>query len=924
MIEYLPSVARVAVAAGLLASLASCRGPGHGPAPSSSEERERAFTWFGTLGFPDVKGRSFVRVATGRWRQHEGDPPENSYVTGFLLEDKGDTFVVFTPALETLTLRKTPDRTPAPERVGYEVRDLAADTAVYLKALQDRNSSNMEDLWRRFGERLGERSEVFVLAWACWRQGLDGRAAELYDHAAGMPGRQWGPAEARPAQSLQEGVARDIAHAEMWRAVLDFGDPGVSCRQLLERFDRLVRNYPESEHAARAVETADLLRRMVKEDAEHAAKRRAGRPFEQLSRKEQIAELIFQLRDQNGRQWSQPGHCDIFLTRGDKEDSPAHRLVRYGFDAIPQLIDALEDPRFTRSVGFHRDYYFSHFVLRVGDCAEAILARIAGRYFYERRSTHAAMLKDGDVARVKEEMKTWWAEVQKKGEKAVLVEATAKGDGNSPSQGERLLERYPEAALPALAAGARAAGDSWVRAALVGVVGKVKGDDCLPFLLAELKDGPFLDGRLAAARSLHERGRPEGVSAMIAEWEGRRLAPGGARPDGPPTLADGCAVAGFLATCGKVEAIEALGKDLRRRPVDLRETVVESFAEDETLSLYSTWVEGPLAPADAARRDPPERLRAAIEQLLIAALDDTDERVGMSGMWHGKEFSDPRICDMAGLVLNGLAPRRYPFDLEAPLVERDRARLALKNVWREAHGQAPLPLPVRKAVAPVPEEKLRPLLEKLTRGPEAERKATEREIERLGVGALPGVLKRLEGAGDPDRAVLERLARRLACLVTEVVIAEDSLEPDPLLAARLQDMKGRPFDPGTFVHTVSSLVKLWPGRVHAVRLTADRAGDGTGMVLKVDLLDKARAGRLNGLASITPDPAAPRDRPYSWHYHERVRVGRKHLHDRNGTATAEGLADKEAELRDALTEACSAAPREPIEIGVQLLAEWPN
>ena len=39
-----------------------------------------------------------------------------------------------------------------------------------------------------------------------------------------------------------------------------------------------------------------------------------GKPFAELREEEKIAELIFQLRDQNGRQWSQPGSCDVFMT----------------------------------------------------------------------------------------------------------------------------------------------------------------------------------------------------------------------------------------------------------------------------------------------------------------------------------------------------------------------------------------------------------------------------------------------------------------------------------------------------------------------------------------------------------------------------------------------------------------------------------
>ena len=70
---------------------------------------------------------------------------------------------------------------------------------------------------------------------------------------------------------------------------------------------------------------------MITEDKAHAARAPKEGEFDKLPKKEQIAELIFQLRDQNGQQWSQPGACDIFLDlRG--EASPASRLVAMGYD----------------------------------------------------------------------------------------------------------------------------------------------------------------------------------------------------------------------------------------------------------------------------------------------------------------------------------------------------------------------------------------------------------------------------------------------------------------------------------------------------------------------------------------------------------------------------------------------------------------
>src|SRR5207244_11567667 len=128
------------------------------------------------------------------------------------------------------------------------------------------------------------------------------------------------------------------------------------------------------------------------------------------------------------------------------EKSPAQQLVDIGYDAVPQLIAVLEDERFTRSVGYQRNFYFSHFVLRVGDCAEAVLERIAGRTFWEPRSSSAAMLKDGQIKEVRKSVQDWWDAFKRNGEKQVLIDGVSSGDYNSPKQAKRLVNKYPESA----------------------------------------------------------------------------------------------------------------------------------------------------------------------------------------------------------------------------------------------------------------------------------------------------------------------------------------------------------------------------------------------------------------------------------------------------------------------------------------------
>jgi hypothetical protein len=901
--------------------------PAARPATATAEEPAAVFAWFDTLGFPDVKDKPFVRVATGQQTQSGGGGPRNTYVPGFLTEENADSFTYISLSLAPRTLRKTPAHAPEHESVGFEPVDLARYARSRLESL--RSSAAREDGERRFWEiGYGRRTETFVLAWACWRNGLEDAAHELFELASGMPPYERSGPDDPPGPPLREFVAEEVAHHEMWRAVLAFEDPTVSRTQLLDRFERIVKTFPDSKHHARAVETTNLLRQMVREDDEFAAKKPI-RNFEKLSKDEQAAEWVFRLRDQNGHQTFEPGGCDVFTTDDQAVPSPAHRLVALGYDAVPRLIDALEDQRFTRSVGCHRSFHFKHYTLRVGDCALAVLERIAGRAFWEPTSTFSYMTMDKMSAESKKKVKAWYAELQKKGEKRLLIEATERGDKASYEQAKLLVSRYPDAALPAIVAGVEAAADGWTRGELVAVTAEIKDDGPVAFLLREAKEGRFAYSRFAAARCLDERGLPDGLDAMIAEWRNQRpkskplpgyetrAVPG--LPPGPET------VAGFLATSGKVEAIEALAKDLLSRPADLRMEVISALGTHESLSMVSSGAGAPLRPSLKRPRDNPEAVRAAAVDLLVDALDDTEEVVGVSGSWDGKEFADPRICDVAGHVLSQVRPEVYRFDLSAPLAVRNRDIVGLKNAWRSARGLEPLPLPAAPVVDAVPAQTLRPLLDQLAgtgggRTPEAEAR-----IEALGPGALPGILERLRDVDKdaPARASLERLSRRVACVVSRVEVAEKSVRPDAALTHKLEAMKGRPFEPDDFREAVRSLAKKLPEGVPAVRFSVTRDGDGTGITLTVDLLDAARTERLARHGWIARDPSLPKDVPSFWNCDVRVRLGRKSLLNSSGvTSHAHLLSEGEDNLRRALREACSGEPREPIDARLQLVASW--
>jgi hypothetical protein len=147
---------------------------------------------------------------------------------------------------------------------------------------------------------------------------------------------------------------------------------------------------------------------MVGEDVRH---RQENRSFQKMTEAEKIEELIYQLREQNARQLTIPGKVSAMSFR--QRGSAAWKLVAMGHAAVPRLIDAIDDRRPTRTVGYWRDFTFSHYVLRVGDSAVSILEEIAGRTFWHGGS---CVSKEGRENEVRAEVLNWWDRVEAKPE----------------------------------------------------------------------------------------------------------------------------------------------------------------------------------------------------------------------------------------------------------------------------------------------------------------------------------------------------------------------------------------------------------------------------------------------------------------------------------------------------------------------------
>lgn len=858
---------------------------------STAGERNKAFKWFNELGYPDVKDRKFVDVATGHWVTYGNDPTNNTFARGFLLEQKGDTFKILTLSLDELTFKKTPAGTPVWKQVSYEASDLKEGAAAYFKALRSPRKET-DRQYSRFGEAsLHSRTETFVVAWACWREGLHDLAAELFDHAARVPNGYGYNPDDPPKEPLQALVAADLAHTEMWRGVLAFGDPSISRTALLKKFEHIVKHYPASDQHKKAKATVDLLTKMIDEDTAH---KKSANEFGQLSKKEQITELIFQLRDQNGHQYFQPGACDIFGPFSRKADTPAHKLVDIGYDAIPQLIEYLDDERFSRSVGFHRNFYFSHHVLRVGECAKTIISRIAGRSFY--LPSDSKLTQEEVRAKEKADMKAWYAEFVKRGEKGFLIDSTERGDLDSAEMGRRLAEKYPKDALPILIKGARATKIGHVRATMVDLIASFKGEDSLQFLLTEINDGPFAQPRLTAAEELHKLGRSEGLAAMIAWW-GRRSDPQKvAKEHDEDPGAWSWYIMRFLVSCGELEAMNALAKDLKKHPVNARL---------ELIAALSGMDDGPYRREKKAAKDP-AKMASTVEALLIAAFDDPEES------YTSKDYPETRVCDLAAQVLSQLHPKKFTFDAAAHPSSRNRQLVIMKNVWNRANNLPPLPVPELRRIPAIPMDELRPILDRYLAAVGDKRLAVRNEIEKLGFGALPGVLERRDKTSEKtEQAIWKDLANRLSCIVAEIEIAEKSVKPNAIIAKRLDSLKGKPFDAKDFIETIGIILKNSPKDAQGFRVAVRRIGGGTGFSMKFDFL---------------ANPKNAKGPPSQWGFSESVKIGKAHVRSQFGATSDAGFKQwtggNYPDLEKILAQVSAVDPDQRVEIRIHIAPEW--
>ncbi|WP_395751284.1 HEAT repeat domain-containing protein [Prosthecobacter sp.] len=652
----------------------------------------KCFQWFSTLGYPDVKEARWAEIWTGSWSSSGGeDKPKAHTIQGFITKDSKAEFFVVRTDLFSSKLKKSKPDTPSHERVGFEERPFLKMVEQQLEALRH----PPKDSWHRFGAKLGLKAEVFFLAYVCWQRGEEDLAAQLYAEAQKLtPFRS----QTREPGQMQEDLEKDLGHAAMWDAVLRCGggslgwhDWGSSGKleprtDLLKAFRRVVQLFPHCEHVERAKQSADMLERMIQEDKINPPL--TQKEIDQLPLDKRVAKLVWMLRDQNGHQWSQPGWCDVFSME-EKGTSPAHQLLAIGYPAAPALIEALNDERFSRSVGFHRNFHFSHTILTVGDCAQQILSRMSGQNFYSPASTSGYMSNEEKMLEVQKAARKWWEEYQKKGKKQMLVDSIAAGKTSPYALVQQLQAEAPAAVEDALLRGIEKAQNPWMRRQFIQQLGALKSPAATEKLFKLMEKDKSQEVRLEAAGRLLNLEHPRVLPAILHEWD---ILPAG--DDSSERRENFEEKVGLLIATGDEQAMRALADHWDDRPVSERFEIVNKLGEglDAARKEY-VFSSLKVRPVSSGAKE------AAIE-LLAHALEDRDTRDGYSGSNGDFRFNNPPICDFALWALHKIDGDKYAFTPKADRRQRDAEQLAAANVWRKEH-QKPLlqPPPPRPALA---------------------------------------------------------------------------------------------------------------------------------------------------------------------------------------------------------------------------------
>lgn len=611
-------------------------------------EARKTLAAFDVLDTPDLKGKKLVVYNTGGWCQ-SASGFEFTYTYGWLLEESADTIRLADESPHCGTIprwKELPEqfekfKNTHPKEAPLPGFYREVDFAQFCGELIKNGSTPSAHPYAR-RESAALINEAVYAYWA-FKVGLDNLGLELLaqtQRTFAGPHNDW----VKGKESLRHLIEAFMVQ-HLRAAALSAAHGGEAFSTVLERWRVIAHRLPEKEYPGEAKEMCDLYEKMTWEAAAWVEPKRED--LAKLPVEKKVEYWIYHLRDVDASQMSNPGSCDILQTWGRRERKklyPPDELVKLGWDAIPVLIEHLDDSRPSRSMGWHRSFSpSSYYLLRVGDCCEQIFSAISGESLYRRRSTSGAMVKDGDALATKDKALLWWTEKKKGGAENYFVEALAKPE-LATTAAEKLLAMDKAKHLPRLI-GILERGPRESRNAILLPLAPHLTKEHEKLVETVLGD-PNGEAVVTAARVLWDR------------WRSDR---------------------GALEVIARLKAVEADDRDARvlwRSTFFLRSARTENVAKGLAALMGAKSTQVRMHAIHTAASFPHELLAAA----LVTQLKEKTPT--------GWSSSFPiRFCDEAASALIAMARLGAEFKVEGSEGERDRTIAGIQSWW-EKEGAA--------------------------------------------------------------------------------------------------------------------------------------------------------------------------------------------------------------------------------------------
>lgn len=599
----------------------------------SAQTMEKDFAWLETLGLAETRGMQLKKAETKTKVRGVGVKLGDRVITeryplfyyGFVIEEDNERIKLLSMHLTTEVLDKN--------ELKPTVDATFEECAVLILEEDELERRRNGELFPFFGSGFFPmRAHSTIVAWLAQKHGFQDLAATLYEHAKKMPSTEIGNfTSSAPIENLtfRQSLEKEVGDTLTTRAIEGFRHPyatreiGDATREeLLDKFEELLRNFPRSSEAPFFASAIEILKQMIDEDRTHVTISDAE--LKKLPIGKQVEELLYRLRDERG-ELSSDGNCYV---NGEE-------LVALSYSAVPYLIDAMDDLRFTRGLrsqimAWH-EASAGRRIVRVGDVAAAALAAISREQFFASlppsQSPEAGALR---TAAAKQKALAWWNRLQKEGEEKILADAVSRGGASAADKADLLARRFPKRAVTAIIEGLeKTQDDHYARERLLSQLANLPDFKVDELFIREARSGASLSCRVYCARQLFKRHPSLAVEAMMSTWNDRDQ---WLTETGQPI--DTNSFSGFLdflATCNDPAAIRRLDQDFDQLQVSLRYDIVSRITRAMKVRRKSQGYSNDF--------------RIAVFSLLEKSARDD------SVAWAAANGLDARVCDPAIVAL---------------------------------------------------------------------------------------------------------------------------------------------------------------------------------------------------------------------------------------------------------------------------------